>query len=331
MPGPPPPPPPSYPPPVRRSRGPVVAALAGVVLLLLLAVTATATVLVLREDASETSAKESPTGATTSAPELDRSGALAAARNAVPAILGYTWRTFDADVAAAKALMAPEQARRYTASVGVVRAQAVAQRYTVVASARGAGLVGIDEDRAQVLAFTLQVATRGDGAPTNTLQSVVLSLERVDGTWLVANLLMGSSLGDDPGEPDPERASVLRAASAFAQAFTNLDHRTVEADTEAVLALTTGAFRTEYADNLAGLRRTTTEAASILTGRVVAAGIEELAEDHAVSVVATTGTVANDADDHEETTLEHRLRVTLDRVDGVWLVSGLELLTPEDP
>lgn len=190
-------------------------AVVGGVLALVLVIAAVTVALVLADgddgdDDPEPSAGRSTTSA---APGLDRDGAVEAARTALPRIIGYAWQTFDADVAAAKDLMTPDQAERYDGSVAAVRATVLAQQLTVTGTVQDAGLVGIDEDSAKVLLLATQTSSRAGTPAPPTAPSVVVRLTRTGDRWLVADLLVGADQGKDPAEPDPDRRAVLAAAA----------------------------------------------------------------------------------------------------------------------
>lgn len=326
---PPPVPRPSAPAPRPRSRALPLTLAAAAVLLLVAGVVA---VVVLTRGDDDDGRRVGPTDAATGpaaavVSDAERTSALDFARQATPAVIGYDWRSFDADVRGAKALMTADQAERYEGTVSSIRDKVIRDRVTSVAEVLDAGLVGIDAERARVLVFLDQHTTRSAGDPGAVAQSVAVSLVRSGEAWLVDDLVLQAVADDEPGEPDATRREVLAAATAFGRAFLNVDHRTVDADTTEILDLTTGGFHDLYAAGLDDLRSLTRAQETTLTGEVWAAGLVELDGDRALVVAATSGTATSKGTGGQEQERDYRVRLTLDRVGEEWLTSDLQYVT----
>lgn len=126
-----------------------------------------------------------------------------------------------------------------------------------------------------------------------------------------------------------QRASALEAARERTATLTTYDHRTLDADVQAVLATATGDFEEEYTQTVQGLRETFVQTQAVAKGTVVAAGLEgEVVSGEqgprAVAVVAvdqvitTAGTAPR--------TERNRLRMELVRPEDTWLVAEVERL-----
>lgn len=115
---------------------------------------------------------------------------------------------------------------------------------------------------------------------------------------------------------------MLVAARQEATSFFNLDYRHPEKDVEAVLALATGKFRTEYAaskdDVVAQVKAKKLVAVASIPRDGVAVELADEDRGQVLVVVDVTRTIGTTSD-----TLRNRTRILLERVDGRWLVSGV--------
>lgn len=130
--------------------------------------------------------------------------------------------------------------------------------------------------------------------------------------------------------PDDEqvRRGALAAARERTLALTSYDARRLDQAAAEVQKTATGDFEREYADTIAELRATLESSAAVATSEVVGAGLESLRSeggtDRAVVVVAVDQTIrtAGAAPRLER----NRLRMTLVRPAGTWLVERVERL-----
>lgn len=315
---------PNQPPAPTPNRNPVlivVGILAALVLLLGAGVTVAVALLARGDDTDD------PGTARPGVTEADRESAVAFARSAVPIMLDYSWRTFDADVLSAKALMTPAQGAQYDETTASIRNRVLSDRVTSEAEVREVGLAGIDLRSARVLVFADQRTTVASRDSEVAAQPVLLHLTRSDDAWLIDDVRLAAAADQEPREADPVRREVLDAATAFTTAFLNVDHRTVDEATAGIVDLATGGFRDLYAAGLDDLRRITREHRTTLTGEVWATGLVDLAGDRAVVVAATSGTATSAATGGEAQERNYRLRLTLDRVGDAWLASDLQYVT----
>lgn len=138
---------------------------------------------------------------------------------------------------------------------------------------------------------------------------------------LAAALLVSGGGGDDR---EQDRRSALDAARERTVALTSYDHRRLDADFARVLETATGPFAQEYAATTGSLRPTFVEQEAVATGEVVAAGLESASGDRAVAVVAVDQVIRTRG--ASPRTERNRLRMTLVRRDGTWLVEQVQRL-----
>lgn len=119
-----------------------------------------------------------------------RSGdqAVQAAQESVAAILSYRPETAERDLeAAAGARLTGRFLDDYTQLIRTVVVPNATQR-SVTAAARvpAAAVVSADGEHAVVLAYVDQTMTEGTQAPTQTNSTVRVTMELVDGRWLIS-------------------------------------------------------------------------------------------------------------------------------------------------
>ena len=110
-----------------------------------------------------------------------------AASDSTIAILSYKPETVDRDLKAAADRLAEPFRQQYTQLVNdVVAPGAKQQHITAVATVPAAASVSATGKHAVVLVFVDQTTTIGNDAPTQSTSSVRVSLEKVDGRWLIS-------------------------------------------------------------------------------------------------------------------------------------------------
>jgi Mce-associated membrane protein len=114
--------------------------------------------------------------------------ATQAGKDATIALLSYDPATVDTKlVAAAHNLLTGEFQAAYTSLVtDVVIPGAKEKRISAVATVPAVSLMSASRDHAQLLAFVDQTVVIGAGAPTATASSVQVTMDRVNGRWLVS-------------------------------------------------------------------------------------------------------------------------------------------------
>ncbi len=122
-----------------------------------------------------------------------------------------------------------------------------------------------------------------------------------------------------------QRANVVDVATDVVLALTNVSSESTEKDLEEFLAHTTESFREDFEGQSDAFFGALRKGHVTSTGEVVSAGVAELDSDEATVLLAASGSVQNKRAAEAEPR-NYRLRVELSRVDGDWLVSGMEFV-----
>ena len=112
---------------------------------------------------------------------------MRAATDSTIAILSYKPETVDQDLKAAADRLAGRFRQQYTQLVNdVVAPGAKQQHISAVATVPAAASVSATGKQAVVLVFVDQTTTIGNDAPTQSTSSVRVTLDKVDGRWLIS-------------------------------------------------------------------------------------------------------------------------------------------------
>jgi len=112
---------------------------------------------------------------------------VAAARETTTAILSYSADSADTELNAARSRLTGSFLDAYTELINdVVIPGAKEKKISAVAQVPAAASVSAGSDHAVALVFVNQTVTVGKDAPTNTASSVRVTLDKVDGRWLVS-------------------------------------------------------------------------------------------------------------------------------------------------
>jgi Mce-associated membrane protein len=120
--------------------------------------------------------------------------------------------------------------------------------------------------------------------------------------------------------------AVLAAANAEATAFVNLRYDRARQTVRAVASGATGDFRRHYDDRSRHVVRVLRSHRSLMSGRVVWAGVADVDAQRATVIAATTGTVSNASTHGHGVTRNFRLRLSLVHVGGRWLTSNVQFV-----
>jgi len=128
---------------------------------------------------------------------------------------------------------------------------------------------------------------------------------------------------DSVGAPASASLGMVVAARQGAVAFFSLDYRHAQEDVDAVIALATGEFKTEYTAQSAEVVAAVTKNKLITTGAVPADGVavEYAHRNQGQVLVAVDFTKAQGSGD--PVVERARARITLEKVDGIWLVANI--------
>ncbi|MCD2114736.1 hypothetical protein LQ384_26910 [Rhodococcus rhodochrous] len=119
--------------------------------------------------------------------------------------------------------------------------------------------------------------------------------------------------------------AILDAAAQMATNLVSLGHQSVDEDLEKISDGTTGPIHDQLSASVLGFVDVLNEGQVESTGEVKSAGIVDSTDDHATVLAAVTSTVKNtEAPDGEIRV--YRMKMTLDLVEGRWLVSNVEFV-----
>jgi len=129
---------------------------------------------------------------------------------------------------------------------------------------------------------------------------------------------------DAVGSPASASLGMVVAAKQGAISFFSLDYRHVQDDVDRVIALATGDFKSQYSEQSEDVVADVTEQKLVTVAAVPDDGVAvEYAHGDegqvlvAIDVTKTQGTA-------EPVVQRNRARITVARVDGVWLVSNIQ-------
>ncbi|MBJ7336349.1 MAG: hypothetical protein JHC64_01540 [Mycolicibacterium sp.] len=110
-----------------------------------------------------------------------------AARDSTIALLSYTPADVDKQLVEARDRLTGQFRDSYTSLTNdVVIPGAKQQQITAVATVPAASSVSADANHAVALVFVNQTTTVGAGAPTDLASTVRVTLDKVDGRWLIS-------------------------------------------------------------------------------------------------------------------------------------------------
>jgi Mce-associated membrane protein len=111
-----------------------------------------------------------------------------AAKDSTATLLSYKPDTVEQQLIAARDLLTGGFRDYYTKLTNdVVIPTAKEKQISAVASVPAAGAVSADPDHAVVLAYVNQTVVVGAGEPTDNLTRVRITMDKVDGRWLISN------------------------------------------------------------------------------------------------------------------------------------------------
>lgn len=124
---------------------------------------------------------------TTSVDDTHRIESVQAAKDSTVALLSYQPNTVEQQLDAARNLLTGEFRDAYTQLTNdVVIPGAKQQQISADASIPAAASVSVDENHAVVLVFVNQSTVIGTGAPSATTSAIRVTMDKVDGRWLIS-------------------------------------------------------------------------------------------------------------------------------------------------
>lgn len=146
---------------------------------------------------------------------------------------------------------------------------------------------------------------------------------------LVAAVAVTATLGRSAWEAQrtaDDRAAALAAGRQIAVNFVTMNAATFDADTQRVLAASTGTFRKEYASTLAQLKPVVTANKTVSTVERAEASLVSADDDSAKVIVGVVAPTSNASTPKAEKKT-YRLRLDLVKVDDAWKVSTLDFVS----
>lgn len=116
-----------------------------------------------------------------------RAESVQVAKDSTVAMLSYKPDTVEQQLNDARSLLTGEFEESYTGLINdIVIPGAKQKQISAVASVPAAASVSADPNEAVVLVFVNQTVVVGQDAPTDTASSVRVTLEKIDGRWLIS-------------------------------------------------------------------------------------------------------------------------------------------------
>ncbi|WP_064444721.1 hypothetical protein [Rhodococcus sp. YH3-3] len=170
----------------------------------------------------------------------------------------------------------------------------------------------------------LEVEMPAPALPSSRGAVVLVALALIVAVLATVSVVL---LRSDQGRRDEQARGqdVLVTAHQVAVDLVTLRYGSARDDLDQILASTTGDFRQQFADVSGSFEKVLGDGQVQSTGQVELAGISKIDDGQATVLAAVTSTVKNtEAPDGERRT--YRMRLTLDNIDGDWLVSNVEFV-----
>ena len=192
--------------------------------------------------------------------------------------------------------------------------EAIASDDTIV----GETVVGADADGDVLAGATVAPATTG-----GLRWPLVGAIAGVCGGLLVATGLLGWQVWQQH-QIKVASTEAQRAAVSYAQVLTSIDSNKVDENFKDVLDGATGEFKDMYSQSSVELRQLLIENKAAAHGVVVESAVQEASKNKAVVLLFVDQSVTN-AKLPDPRIDRSRMKMTLDKVDGRWRASKVEL------
>ncbi|HWH29955.1 MAG TPA: hypothetical protein VNU26_13535 [Mycobacteriales bacterium] len=153
---------------------------------------------------------------------------------------------------------------------------------------------------------------------------LLMSLAAIAAVLLVAAAVLGWVVRQDRTE-EQAREDALEAAQLAAVEVLSYDHRRIEEDIEQAERLGTGEFLEQYRAATEGLAGQAAAGEVVVTTTVQGASVQSASRDRVEVLLFVDQTTVRTGLEQPRVE-QNRVRLTLDDVDGRWLVSGLDAL-----
>jgi Mce-associated membrane protein len=193
-----------------------------------------------------------------------------------------------------------------------------------------------DEGKLEVTADVEELVT-DSGTPEVESEFVAVSeTTAAAGRGLLVPVLIGASVAALAGagffgwkfwqqhQLDQAREAAQRSAVSYAQVLTSVDSNNVDDNFKQVLDGATGEFKDMYSKSSVELRQLLIENKATAHGVVVESAVQEASKDRAVVLLFIDQSVANTKLPDPRID-RSRMKMTLEKVDGSWRASKVEL------
>lgn len=193
-----------------------------------------------------------------------------------------------------------------------------------------------DEGTFEVTTDVEELVTDSDGTPEVESEFVAVSETTAAGRGLLVPVLIGASVAALAGagffgwkfwqqhQLDQAREAAQRSAVSYAQVLTSVDSNNVDDNFKQVLDGATGEFKDMYSKSSVELRQLLIENKASAHGVVVESAVQEASKDRAVVLLFIDQSVANTKLPDPRID-RSRMKMTLEKVDGSWRASKVEL------
>ena len=194
-----------------------------------------------------------------------------------------------------------------------------------------------DEGTFEVTADVEELVIDSDGTPEVESEFVAVSeTTAAAGRGLLVPVLIGASVAALAGagffgwkfwqqhQLDQAREAAQRSAVSYAQVLTSVDSNNVDDNFKQVLDGATGEFKDMYSKSSVELRQLLIENKATAHGVVVESAVQEASKDRAVVLLFVDQSVANTKLPDPRID-RSRMKMTLEKVDGSWRASKVEL------
>ncbi|MER6811736.1 hypothetical protein ABT299_20925 [Spirillospora sp. NPDC000708] len=126
---------------------------------------------------------------------------------------------------------------------------------------------------------------------------------------------------------DDARKNGLWAASKAAQELSSYDYRTIDTDTKAAAAMTTGKLHDDYVKQIPSFKAQATAQQLIGTTTVMKTGVISATPDRVVALVYADRSSATKNDKTQQLPESLRLKMTMVKVHGKWLAEKVDVIS----
>jgi hypothetical protein len=130
--------------------------------------------------------------------------------------------------------------------------------------------------------------------------------------------------GTGSGGTTDQRLAVVRAAGQFTVSFFTYDYRKIDIYFKRIEGASSGAFRKDFVSKEKTLQTVVTELKTVATGQIpdAGAGLVSLNGDNATALIAANFNASNAVTKNGQK--RYRVKIALQRVKGVWLVTDFD-------